>query len=83
MVFAAWAVRLDAPARARSGLEGALARALEIGLASLPAIAARRRDVGLTEAEIVAYLASFTYRIGPAEEKAAAEYRRLVALLEA
>jgi chorismate dehydratase len=83
MVFAAWAVRRDAPAAARRGLETALAEALEVGLASLPAIAARRRDTGLSEAEIVEYLASFTYRIGPAEEKAAAEYRRLLTLLEA
>jgi chorismate dehydratase len=83
MVFAAWAVRLDAPARARQGLETALASALEAGLASLPAIAARRQDVGLSDTEIIEYLRSFTYRIGPDEEKAAAEYRRLLALLEA
>ena len=49
MVFAAWAVRRDAPAAAREGLESALADALDVGLASLPAIAARRRDVGLSE----------------------------------
>jgi chorismate dehydratase len=83
MVFAAWAVRRDAPAPARQGLETALDSALETGLASLAAIAARRRDVGLSEAEIVEYLRSFTYRIGPDEEKAAAEYRRLLVLLEA
>jgi chorismate dehydratase len=83
MVFAAWAVRRDAPVAARRGLEMALGDALEVGLANLPAIAARRRDTGLSEAEIVEYLASFTYRIGPDEEKAAAEYRRLLALLEA
>jgi len=82
MVFATWAVRMDAPARARRGLEAALAAALEAGLASLSAIAARRRDVGLSEAEITAYLRSFTYRIGPDEEKAAAEYGRLLALRE-
>jgi predicted solute-binding protein len=82
MVFAAWAVRRDAPAPARQELETALAGALETGLASLPAIAARRRDIGLSEAEIVEYLRSFDYRIGPDAEKAAAEYRRLLALLE-
>ena len=32
--------------------------------------------------EIAEYLRSFTYRIGPDEEKAVAEYRRLLALLE-
>jgi chorismate dehydratase len=82
MVFAAWAVRLDAPAAARGGLESALADALETGLGSLPAIAARRRDVGLTEGEIIAYLESFRYRVGPDDEKAVGEYRRLLALLE-
>ncbi|HWC02120.1 MAG TPA: menaquinone biosynthesis protein [Methylomirabilota bacterium] len=82
MVFAAWAVRLDTPAAAREGLESALGVALDAGLASLPAIAARRRDVGLSEDEIVTYLGSFRYRIGPDEEKAVAEYRRLLALLE-
>ena len=82
MVFAAWAVRLDAPAAAREDLESTLADALETGLASLPAIAARRRDLGLSEAEITAYLESFRYRIGPDDEKAVGEYRRLLALLE-
>jgi chorismate dehydratase len=82
MVFAAWAVRLDTPAAARNGLESALAGALETGLASLPAIAARRRDLGLSEGEITAYLESFRYRIGPEDEKAIGEYRRLLALLE-
>ena len=82
MVFAAWAVRLAAPAPARRELEAVLADALETGLASLPAIAARRRDVGLSESEVAEYLRSFTYRIGPAEEKAVAEYRRLLTLLD-
>jgi chorismate dehydratase len=81
MVFAAWAVRLDAPAAARSGLESALADALETGLASLPAIAARRCDLGLSGGEITSYLESFRYRIGPDDEKAIGEYRRLLALL--
>ena len=82
MVFAAWAVRLDIPAAARRGLESALGRALEVGLASLPAIAARRRDLGFSEREIIDYLESFRYRIGPDDEKAVGEYRRLLALLE-
>jgi chorismate dehydratase len=83
MVFAAWAVRRDVPAAARRALEDALEQALGEGLRSLPAIAARRRDVGLSEAEIADYLRGFTYRIGPEEEKAAAEYRRLLGLLDA
>lgn len=82
MVFAAWAVRLDTPPAARKGLEAALEGALEAGLASLPAIATRRRDLRLSEGDIVAYLESFRYRIGVDDEKAIDEYRRLLALLE-
>jgi chorismate dehydratase len=82
MVFAAWGVRLDTPPAARKALESALAETLERGLASLPAIAARRRDLGLSEDEIVSYLESFRYRIGADDEKAVDEYRRLLALLE-
>jgi chorismate dehydratase len=82
MVFASWSVRLDAPPAARRSLESALSDSLTRGLASLPAIAARRRDLGLAEGEIVAYLESFRYRIEPDDEKAVAEYRRLLALLD-
>jgi chorismate dehydratase len=82
MVFASWAVRQDTPAAARADLAAALEKSLQTGLASLPAIAARRRDLGLSEAEIVTYLESFRYRIGPDDEKAIGEYRRLVALLD-
>jgi chorismate dehydratase len=82
-VFAQWAVRRDVPGAACRALDVALGQALERGLASLPAIAARYPDVGLSPAEVVTYLESFTYRIGPEEEKAAAEFRRLLALLEA
>ena len=81
-VFAAWAVRRSASAGGAAALLAALDQALEIGLRELPAIAARRRDVGLTEAEVVGYLRGFTYRLGTDEEKAMAEFRRLLALLE-
>jgi chorismate dehydratase len=82
MVFASWAVRLETPAAARADLAVVLEHALETGLASLPAIAARRRDLALSEGEITTYLESFRYRIGPDDEKAIDEYRRLVALLD-
>ena len=81
MVFAAWAVRRAVPAHERRELETALDVALETGLRSLPTIAARRGDIGLSEAEIAEYLGGFTYRIGAPEEKAVAEYRRLLGLL--
>ena len=82
MVFASWAVRLDTPAAARADLAAVLEEALQTGLASLPAIAARHRDLGLSDGEIAAYLESFRYRIEPDDEKAIGEYRRLVALLD-
>ena len=71
--------------QARTALTGALDEALEAGLRDLPAIARARRDVldwGLTEADVVAYLRGFVYRLGPEEEKAMAEFRRLLGLLE-
>ena len=82
MVFASWAVRLDTAAAARAELTGVLEHALRTGLANLPAIAARRRDLGFSDGEITAYLESFRYRIEPDDEKAIGEYRRLVTLLD-
>lgn len=81
-VFATWAVRTDAGPAGRAALGAALDQALRVGLDSLPAIARARRDVGLSEAEVVAYLRAFTYDFGPEEEKAMTEFRRLVALVE-
>ena len=83
-VFAAWAVRRDVGSEARTALAGALDEALEAGLRDLPAIARARGDAlawGLTEADVVAYLRGFVYRLGPEEDKAMAEFRRLLALL--
>ncbi|MGH7265682.1 MAG: menaquinone biosynthetic enzyme MqnA/MqnD family protein [Candidatus Rokuibacteriota bacterium] len=83
-VFAAWAVREEAGAEGRRALAAALDEALALGLRELPAIARRRRDVqawGLSEADIVRYLEGFVYRLGAEEEKAMAEFRRLLGLL--
>jgi chorismate dehydratase len=82
-VFAAWAVRRTAGPAAREALLRALDQALETGLRELPAIARRRRDAGLSEPEVVEYLQGFTYRLGAAEEKAIAEFHRLMTLVEA
>jgi chorismate dehydratase len=80
-VFARWAVRSAIAAPEREGLARALERALERGLASLSAIAERRRDVALTPGATEAYLRGFTYRLGPTEEYAIAELRRRLARL--
>jgi len=51
--------------------------ALTRGLAHLDAIAARRRDTGISDAEVVSYLANFIYRFGPGEARAVEEFIRL------
>lgn len=80
-VFACWAIRSALPKEARETLKESVSAALESGMAGLDGIAARRRDTGLTEAEVVGYLKGFVYRFGPEEEKAVAEFRRLLRLL--
>jgi chorismate dehydratase len=84
-VFAAWAVRRDVGPGGRSALVEALDQALETGLGDLAAIARARPDVqawGLAEADVIAYLRGFLYRLGPDEEKGIAEFRRLLGLLD-
>jgi chorismate dehydratase len=76
-VFATWVVRRTVDAEARAGLSAAIDRALTRGLAHLDAIAARRRDTGISEAEVVSYLTNFIYRLGPAEARAVEEFIRL------
>jgi chorismate dehydratase len=76
-VFASWVVRRSLPAAARARLAAAIEGALTRGLATLDAIAARRRDTGISQAETVAYLRNFIYRFGSDEGRAIAEFRRL------
>lgn len=76
-VFAAWVARRTLAAVARAALNAAVDRALTRGLTALDAIAARRRDTGITEAETVAYLRNFIYRFGPAEGRSIAHFARL------
>ncbi len=61
--------------------EQALDAALDRGMAALPEIAATRRDLGWTAAQIESYLRNFAFRLGPDEEKGAAEFVRLRAQL--
>jgi chorismate dehydratase len=76
-VFARWAVAARVPARERRGFESALDEALDRGLDALPEIAAARRDLGWTGAQVESYLSNFAFRLGPDEEKGAAEFIRL------
>ncbi len=76
-VFARWAVASRVPARERRAFERALDGALDLGMAALPEIAAGRRDLGWSAAQIASYLRNFAFRLGPDEEKGAAEFVRL------
>lgn len=80
-VFAVWAITRRLPEELGVELERALDRALSRAMASLPEIAARRRDTGLDEAQTVSYLRNFIYRFGPKEDEAIGEFTRLSASL--
>jgi chorismate dehydratase len=83
-VFAAWAVRNDVAPGASLELARVLDESLETGLRDLPGIARARRDVrawGLDQDDVIAYLRGFVYRLGSDEDKAMAEFRRLLGLL--
>jgi len=80
--FAAWGIRASLPKEERQAFYRALEAALDYGLSRLPQIAVRRRDLGLPDEEVIRYLQSFTYRLGPEEEKAVSEFSRLLDLLE-
>ncbi len=77
-VFAIWAVTRRHGKEVSAGLERALEKALDRAMASLPEIAARRRDTGLDEAQTVAYLRNFIYRFGPKEDQAIREFKKLL-----
>jgi chorismate dehydratase len=76
-VFARWAVAARVPARERRRFESALDEALDRGLDALPEIAATRRDLGWSAAQVESYLRNFAFRLGPDEEKGAAEFLRM------
>jgi predicted solute-binding protein len=44
---------------------------------ALPGIAASHRDLGWSAAEVASYLRNFAFRLGPDEEKGAAEFLRM------
>lgn len=76
-VFARWAVSSRVPAQERRRFESALDEALDSGLDSLPEIAAGHGDLGWSGAQVESYLRNFAFRLGPDEEKGAAEFIRL------
>ncbi len=74
-VFAVWAIRADAGVSARSQLETALARSLAAGLARLESIAQERATSHMTASDVVEYIRSFIYHLGPEERRAVAEFK--------
>jgi len=78
-VFARWAVRRSLPEAVKAELAAALDRALERGLQNAAGIAARRApEIGVPAAELEAYLHRMTLRLGPAEARGEAQFRRLI-----
>ena len=78
-VFAAWVIRRRLDEDTRTTLTTAIDTALTRGLATLDTIAARRRDTGISETEVVSYLRNFIYRFGPAEARAIDEFKQRTA----
>lgn len=83
MVFAVWVVRKSAPAAEKAALRDALERSLTDHTAQLDAITERRAPgLGMTPADVIAYLKLLTYRMGPLEEHGLAAYRTRLETLD-
>ena len=80
-VFARWVVRRDMADDKVHWLESLLSRSIEEGLAEVDKIAASRRDLNMTEEEVIEYILSFHYRLGEEELKAIAKFRTLLSQL--
>ena len=77
-VFAIWGITRRLPEDVGVELQRALDTALDRAMASLPEIAARRRDTGLDETQTVSYLRNFIYRFGSKEDEAIREFKKLL-----
>lgn len=77
-VYALWIMRRDLQPEVQELLRRELASCLENGLANLDVIAQKRRDLGLTEDEVIQYLTQFRYVAGPEEHKAIEHFRTLL-----
>ena len=76
-VFARWMVCMSAGEAEKSALREALAQRLRANLANLDAIGRARRDLGMTVAEIKAYLQGFTFELGEEERRGMEDFLRL------
>lgn len=76
-VFARWVVRRELPQETQKELREALQKSLAQGLANLDVIARMRRDLDMSEKEVIQYLQAFRYSIGPEESAAIRRFRGL------
>jgi chorismate dehydratase len=77
-VFAQWVVRKDFPGEQAARLRRWLEQSISQAIVDVDAIAARRRDLNMDHAEVVEYILSFHYRLGPTEMEAIARFKRLL-----
>lgn len=76
-VFARFMVRTSADGAEKAALRGALADRLRANLANLDAIGRVRRDLGMTVAEVKAYLEGFSFELGEEERRGMESFLRL------
>jgi chorismate dehydratase len=77
-VFARWVMRRELPQETQEELREALQKSLEQGLANLDVIAHKRRDLDMSEEEVIQYLQAFRYAIGPEENTGINRFRELL-----
>ena len=77
-VFARWVVRRDLADDKIRWMESLLSRSIEQGLADVHKIAASRRDLDMSDDEVIEYVRSFHYRLGEDELKAIDKFRTLL-----
>ena len=76
-VFARWVMRRELPQETQEELHQALQKSLAHGLANLDVIARTRRDLDMSEEEVIQYLQALHYVIGPEETSAMNRFREL------
>jgi len=76
-VFARWMVRTSADEAEKAALREALTQRLRANLTNLDAIGRVRRDLGMTVAEIKAYLRGFSFELGEGERRGMETFLRL------
>jgi len=82
-VFARWVVRKELGKETQDYLRDALRSSLEQGWANLDVIAHKRRDLDMSEEDVIQYLQGFRYIMGSEEYSAIQHFRELLYSLPA